>query len=82
MTMWVKKEQVLDQLKTKAQVQQVLDDLKHGLCGLASDIDSGLMQYDKEALEHLSEELLNIANRASLVLDGTVKGVGTVWECH
>jgi len=82
MTVWIKKDQVLEQLKTKARMQQVLDGFNLSLCGLASDIDSGLMQYDKEALQLLNQELLSIANRAALVLDGKVQGTGTVWECN
>ncbi len=82
MTAWIKKDQVLDQLKTKARMQQLLDGFNLSLCGLASDIDSGLMQYDKEALQLLNQELLSIANRAALVLDGAVQGTGTVWECN
>lgn len=78
----MKKDQILEQLKTKARMQQVLDGFNLSLCGLASDIDSGLLQYDKEALQLLNQELLSIANRAALVLDGTVKGTGTVWECN
>lgn len=82
MTRWIKTEQVLEQLKTKARMQQVLDGFNLSLCGLASDIDSGLLQYDKEALQLLNQELLSIANRAALVLDGAVQGSGTVWECN
>lgn len=82
MTGWIKTEQVLEQLKTKAQMEQLLESFKLNLCCLASDIDSGLMQYDKEALQFLNHELLSMANRAALVLDGSIQGTGTVWECN